>query len=390
MMRFVTAGESHGKCLTGILEGLPAGLRVDVDLVNLQLQRRQAGYGRGGRMQIERDEVEVTAGVRLGKTLGSPVCFVIRNRDWEHWQAAMSCGPPDAGVNTRPLTSPRPGHVDLAGALKYRTHDARDVLERASARETAARVAGGAFCRLLLGEFGIGIGSHVLAVGRERVASRYERLDSSAILGLDPTSQVRCADPEVGKQMMSLIDRAKKDGDTLGGTVEVVAAGVPPGLGTHTQWDRRLDGRIAQAMMSIPSAKGVEIGEGVAGASDFGSAVHDGIYYDAEVRRFFRKTNRAGGLEAGISNGEDIRVRLHLKPIPTLRKPLPSADLRTKEAHEAAFERSDTCVVPAAGVVAEAMLALVLADAFLEKFGGDSVAETRANFDAYVESLRKY
>ncbi len=390
MLRFLTAGESHGRALTGILEGLPAGLPVEPEYVNLQLRRRQAGYGRGGRMRIEHDEIEITAGVRHGKTLGSPVGFLIRNRDWDRWQTAMSATPVGAEADTRPVTRPRPGHADLAGALKFQTYDARDILERASARETAARVAGGALCRLLLEQFGMRIGSHVLAVGSERVAEECLRLDSGAVLGLDAIDPLRCADPEAARRMIALIDQAKKAGDTLGGIIEVVAAGVPPGLGTYAQWDRRLDGRIAQALMSIPAVKAVEIGEGIAGAAAPGSAFHDEIFYDASNRRFGRKTNRAGGLEAGVTNGEDVRARLYLKPIPTLRRPLASADLRTKEAFAAAFERSDTCVVPAAGVIAEAMLAFVLADAFLEKFGGDSLAETGAAFRRYTDALREY
>ncbi len=390
MIRFITAGESHGKCLTGILEGLPAGLAVSAEAIDLQLRRRQVGYGRGGRMQIEKDQIEITAGVRHGRTLGSPICFVIHNRDWSHWQTAMSVEPVGEGENVRPLTRPRPGHVDLAGALKFRTYDSRDVLERASARETAARVAGGSFCRLLLETFGIRIGSHVLAIGTERVSGEYHNLESSRIMGIDPLSPVRCADEAAEGRMKALIDRARKAGDTLGGTAEIVASPVPPGLGSHAQWDRKLDGRIAQSMMSIPAAKAVEIGSGIEGAASFGSAVHDAIFYDHEARFFFRKTNRAGGIEAGITNGADIRVRVYMKPIPTLRKSLMSVDLRTKESFEAAFERSDTCVVPAAAVIGEAMLATALTEAFMEKFGGDSVDETRSNFDHYLRSLKQY
>ena len=390
MIRFLTAGESHGKGLTGILEGIPAGLTVEKEAVNFQLQRRQIGYGRGGRMQIERDEIEITAGVRYGRTMGSPICFAIHNRDWSHWQTAMSSDPPGQEVNARPVTRPRPGHVDLAGALKYQTYDAREVLERASARETAARVAGGTICRLLLEAFEIRIASHVLAIGSERVPAEFDELATPRILAIDPMSDVRCADEAAGARMRALVDRAKESGDTLGGTVECIAVDVPPGLGMHSQWDRKLDGRIAQSMMSIPAVKAVEIGAGIESAGRFGSSVHDEIFYDRERRSFFRKTNRAGGLEAGITNGSDIRVRIYLKPIPTLRKPLMSVDLRTKDAVEAAFERSDTCVVPAAAVVGEAMLALVLADAFLDKFGGDTLDQTRSNFDRYRNSLKDY
>jgi chorismate synthase len=390
MLRFMTAGESHGKCLTGMLEGLPAALAVDKDFIDLQLQRRQIGYGRGARMRIEKDEIEITAGVRFGRTLGSPVCFVIDNRDWQNWENIMSAAPVIEGADKRAVTRPRPGHVDLAGALKYHTYDARDVLERASARETAARVSGGAFCQLFLRSFGIRIGSHVVAVGSERVSGEFESLDAEKIFGIDPLSPMRCADPAAEGRMKALIDQAKQTGDTLGGVIEAVACSVPPGLGTHTQWDRRLDGRLAQAMMSIPAAKGVEIGEGVAGASRPGSAVHDEIFYGQESHRFYRNTNRAGGVEAGITNGSDVRVRVYMKPIPTLRKALMSVDLRTKEAFKAQFERSDTCVVPAAAVIAEAMLAIVLSEAFLEKFGGDTIEETRNNLSGYLEALAEY
>jgi chorismate synthase len=390
MLRFMTAGESHGKCLTGILEGLPAGLVVDKDFIDMQLQRRQVGYGRGARMKIEKDEIDITAGVRFGRTLGSPVCFVIHNRDWQNWEKIMSSSPVVEGADKRSVTRPRPGHVDLPGALKYRTYDARDVLERASARETAARVSGGAFCQLFLRSFGIRVGSHVIAIGSERVSDEIAALDTQRVLEIDPLSPVRCADPAAEERMKSLIDGAKQAGDTLGGVVEAVACSVPPGLGTHAQWDRRFDGRLAQAMMSIPAAKGVEIGEGIEGASRPGSAVHDEIYYDHENHRFYRNTNRAGGIEAGITNGSDIRVRIYMKPIPTLRKALMSVDLRTKEAFKAQFERSDTCVVPAAAVIAEAMLAIVLSEAFLEKFGGDTIEETSANFSAYRRALAEY
>jgi chorismate synthase len=390
MLRYVTTGESHGKCLTGVLEGMPSGLPVDVDFIDLQLHRRQLGYGRGGRMQIEKDKVDITGGVRHGRTLGSPISFIIWNKDWEHWRIPMSPEPVGEGANLRPVTRPRPGHVDLAGALKYQTHDMRDVLERASARETASRVAVGSFCRLLLRHFGILIGSHVIAIGGVRVAPEYENLSSERILALDPESPLRCADPDASRLMMAAIDAAKQDGDTLGGVVEAVAVCVPPGLGSHTQWDRKLDGALAQALMSIPAAKAVEIGEGTSAAERPGSDVHDAIFYDAERQRFFRRTNRAGGLEAGVTNGSDVRVRVFMKPIPTLKKPLQSVDVHTKQPFEAAFERSDTCVVPAAGVIAEAMLGFVLARAFVEKFGGDSISEMEANYAAYQHLLDIY
>jgi chorismate synthase len=390
MLRFITAGESHGKCLIGILEGLPAGLSVDSEFINLQLQRRQRGYGRGGRMDIERDQIEILSGIRHGYTLGSPISFSIKNADWEHWQIPMSAAPTAADADIRRVTRPRPGHADLAGALKFQTHDARNILERASARETAARVAGGAFCRLFLANFGMRIGSHVIAIGTEHISPHYDDLPGEGIFALDPESPMRCVDSSAQERMMALIDKAKKDGDTLGGIVEAAASPVLPGLGSHIQWDRRLDGQIAQAMMSIPSVKAVEIGSGIAGAEKSGSAVHDEIYYDSQAKCFFRKTNRAGGIEGGISNGSDIRVRVYLKPIPTLRKPLASIDIESKQTFAAAFERSDTCIVPAAAVIAEAMLAFVLAKAFLEKFGGDSLKEVEGNYANFARLLNEY
>ncbi len=390
MLRYVTSGESHGKCLVGILEGLPSGLPVDAGFINFELHRRQLGYGRGGRMKIEKDEAEVLSGIRHGRTLGSPITLMIRNKDWSHWEIPMSAEPVAEGSNVRPVTRPRPGHVDLAGALKHQTYDARDLLERASARETAARVAIGALCHLFLRRFGIAVRSHVLAIGEVWVSEKYRLLEAADILKLDPESPLPCADAAAVPLMMEQIDKARTAGDTLGGVVEVVAAAVPPGLGSHTQWDRKLDGALAQALMSIPAAKAVELGTGVEAAGAFGSQVHDEIFYDRESRRFYRKTNRAGGMEAGITNGSDVRARVYMKPIPTLRKPLMSADLRTKEAFEAAFERSDTCVVPAAGVIAEAMTALVLAGAFLDKFGGDSMGETEANYRSYCRMLQDY
>ena len=390
MFRFGTAGESHGRCLTGILEGLPAGIAVDPEIINQELHRRQLGYGRGGRMQIEKDKIEFTAGVRHGKTLGSPICFTIQNRDWSHWQVPMSYEPAPPGSNLRPLTRPRPGHADLPGALKYQTHDARDILERASARETAARVAVGSLCKIFIRHFDIETGSHVIAIGSERVSPMHEKLDAGDVFLLKADSSLRCADPDAEKRMMALIDQAKDAGDTLGGVFEVIASPVPPGLGSHTQWDRKIDGQLAQALMSIPAAKAVEIGSGIHSASICGSDVQDEIYYNAAERSFFRKTNRAGGVEGGITNGSEIRARVFMKPIPTLRKPLMSADLISKEPSEAAFERSDTCVVPAAAVIAESMIAIVLARNLLEKFGGDSIEETRANFLNYRKMVAEY
>jgi chorismate synthase len=390
MFRFLTAGESHGKCLTGVIEGLPRGLAIDIGFINFQLYRRQLGYGRGDRMQIERDKIEITSGVRHGISLGSPLSFLIQNKDWSHWQIPMSVEPAPEGSNIRPLTRPRPGHADLAGSLKYQTYDARDVLERASARETATRVAVGAFCKLFLAHFGIQIGSHVLAIGNESVEESLADLPCERIFALDPESPIRCANPELEKRMIAAVDDAKKKGDTLGGVVETVATGIPPGLGSHIQWDQKLDGRIAQAMMSIQAAKGVEIGRGAFSAHNLGSAVHDEIFYDSAAKRFYRNTNRAGGIEGGISNGSEIRTRIYIKPIPTLRKPLQSVDLESKEAFTAAFERSDTCVVPAAGVVSEAMLAIVLAGAFIEKFGGDSTKEMEGNYNNFINLLNEY
>jgi chorismate synthase len=390
MLRFLTAGESHGKCLIGILEGLPSGLSIDIDFINFQLYRRQLGYGRGDRMKIERDRVEITSGVRHGISLGSPISFIINNKDWDHWQVPMSVEPTPEGSNIKPLTHPRPGHADLAGSLKYQTYDARVILERASARETAVRVGAGAFCRQFLTRFGMRIGSHTLSIGSENVQEPFDHLTAEQIFALNPESPIRCADPKAEKRMIALIDKSKKNGDTLGGVVEVIVAGVPPGLGSHIQWDRRLDGKIALALMSIPAAKAVEIGCGVSCASAFGSAVHDEIYYNPDAKRFYRNTNRAGGVEGGISNGADIRARVYIKPIPTLRKPLKSVDLGSKQAFTAAFERSDTCVVPAAGVIAEAMLGIVLANAFLEKFGGDSIKEIEGNHNNFTRLLNEY
>jgi chorismate synthase len=389
MIRLITAGESHGKSLVGIVEGLPAGLEISRDFIDLQLRRRQAGHGRGERMQIEKDRIEIVAGVRHGKTLGSPVSFSIENRDWSAWMDAMNPEPVAQSAEIRSVTRPRPGHADLAGSLKYLTHDARDILERASARETAARVASGSLCLLLLRHFGIRIGSHVLAIGKQCVPG-----DAIAgieeILNLDPEDPVRCLNRHTASSMMAEIDEARASGDTLGGVLEVVASGVPPGMGTHIQWDRKLDGKIAQALMSIPSVKGVEIGTAFSAASERGSGVHDEIFYSRETKRFYHGSNRAGGIEGGITNGEDIRARVFLKPVPTLRKPLGSVDLQSKETFEAVFERSDTCVVPAAGVVAESMLGYILADAFLEKFGGDSMLETGENYHSYLHRLQEF
>lgn len=390
MLRFLSAGESHGVCLIGILEGLPSNLSINTAYINSQLHRRQLGYGRGDRMSIEKDAVRITSGVRHGLTIGSPVSFIVENKDWEKWRIPMSAEPVPEGSDIRPVELPRPGHADLAGALKFQTYDIRNILERASARETAVRVAAGAFCRLFLGNFGIQIGSHTIAIGRERVSKEYDNLESEKIFRLDPESPLRCADPDAEKRMIALIDEIAKEEDTLGGITEIVANPIPPGLGSHTQWDRRLDGQIAQAMMSIPAVKAIEIGMGITCAQKIGSDVHDEILYHPLKKRFYRDTNRAGGMEGGISNGEDIRVRVYLKPIPTLRKALGSVSLRTRKPSKAAVERSDTCVVPAAGVIAEAMLAIVLAGAFLEKYGGDSMKEVETNYAGFLRMLEQY
>jgi chorismate synthase len=388
MLRFYTAGESHGQALLAWVSGLPASLPVEVAFVNHELHRRQLGFGRGGRQKIEKDRADFFAGVRHGKTIGAPIALRIENRDWANWEKAL---PVEGGesADERKLTAPRPGHADLAGGLKFNLHDARYILERSSARETAARVAAGALAKLLLREFRIELASHVTAVGPVRLdrSATWEEIQSIC-KNLD--SPLRCVDPATEERMKSEVDQSLRKGDTVGGVFEVVARNVPVGLGSHAQWDEKLDGKLAQAVMSIQAVKGVEIGAGVAGAASYGSQVQDEILYDAAAKRFRRPTNRAGGLEGGITNGEDVVVRGHLKPISTLRTPLGTADVNTKETVKAAYERSDICVVPAAGVVAEAMVALVLADAFLQKFGGDSLGETRRNFEGYGRQLDQY
>jgi len=385
VLRFLTAGESHGPALTVVVEGLPAGVPVERERIDADLRRRQGGYGRGGRMQIEQDAAEILSGVRHGRSLGSPIALLVRNRDHENWKDVMSPEPqPDAARERRRLRYPRPGHADLAGALKYGTSDLRNVLERASARETTARVAAGALAKALLREAGAEIRSHVTRIGNAATGADPVAWEALADVEASP---VRCADAAAAAAMIGEIDRAKKDGDTLGGVVEVIARGVVAGLGAFAQWDRRLDGRIAQALMSIPAVKAVAIGAGFAGAETRGAQFHDEILWDAALG-LGRPTNRAGGLEGGITNGEEIRASAVVKPIPTLLLPLRSVDLRTKEPQKASVERSDTCVVPAAGVVAEAMLALVLADALLEKTGGDSLAEVLAHLEATREAQR--
>jgi len=390
MLRFETAGESHGECLVATINGLPAGIPISLETVNRELWRRQQGYGRGGRMKIETDRVEIVAGVRHSRTIGSPVAMLIRNQDWQNWTEALPVEDIDGGAEKRkPVTRPRPGHADLAGAIKYDFHDARYILERASARETAARVAVGAIAKALLGEFGIQVLSHAIAVGPVRL-ERAASWDELVELSRRDEILLGCVDAATELRMKEVVDLAYRTGDTVGGVFEVVARGVPVGLGSHVTWDSRLDGRLAQAIVSMQAVKGVEVGFAAEGAASMGSVVQDTIHYDREGRRFTRGANRAGGLEGGMTNGQDLLVRGMLKPISTLRRPLESVDLVTREVQPAAYERSDVCVVPAAGVIGEAMVAIVLAQAFLEKFGGDSLGETRRNFDGYREQVRNY
>ncbi len=391
--KFTTAGESHGKGLVAIVEGVPAGLEIDIAAINHDLWRRQQGYGRGGRMKIENDTVEILSGIRHGKTLGSPISFTIENKDFVHWQDVMSVSSPHVSEGSeveekRVVKRPRPGHADLAGGQKYQTRDLRDILERASARETAARVACGAIAKQLLSAFGIEIKSHVIKLGHVQVGPLWRTWEEIAAIPAD--SPLNCADELSQKDMIKLIDATKAQGDTLGGIFEVVARGVPAGLGAHTSWQDKLDGRIGQAIMSIHAVKAAEIGTGVANAAKPGSEVHDEIFFDPNSKKFCRKTNRAGGLEGGITNGEELRVRGYMKPLSTLKKPLSSVDIDTKETSEAAFERSDITAVPAAGVIGEAMIAIVLANAMREKFGGDSIDEMKRNFQSYLDSLGQY
>ncbi|MBM3156820.1 MAG: chorismate synthase [Chloroflexi bacterium] len=379
MFRFLTAGESHGKGLVTIVEGVPAGLALDENYIARDLARRQAGYGRGARMKIEKDRAEILSGVRHGLTMGSPIALLIRNRDWENWKQIMSITPAEQDVE--PVTRLRPGHADLAGAMKYNLNDIRPILERASARETASRVAVGAVARRLLAEFAIEIHSHTLCIGG-KWAAEAEKVNWARV----EKSPVRCADSTAEKAMLSAIDKAKQAGDSLGGVFEVVASGVPIGLGSHVHWDRRLDGSIAQALMSIPAVKGVEVGAGFAVADLPGSQVHDIIKFGAK-QGWRHVTNRAGGIEGGMTNGESIVIRCAVKPIPTMSNALPSVDLRTGRVTKAHIERSDVCIVPAAGVIGEAMLAIVLADALLGKFGGDHIAETLRNYRSYQDTV---
>jgi len=389
-IRFLTAGESHGPALTTIVEGIPAGVPVEKGTIDRELRRRMGGYGRGGRMTIEADEVEILGGVRHGLTLGSPVALLIRNRDHANWVGVMDAQgrPPEVGAS-RAITRPRPGHADLAGALKYGTHDARNVLERASARETAARTAAGALAKATLGVLGIAVTSRTVAVGGV-AASAEEGENFDAIIALPDDLPMRSPRAETIAAMVEAIDRARQEGDSVGGVFEVLAKGLPPGLGSHVHWDRRLDGKLGAAILSIQAVKGVSIGDGVAVSARGGHDAHDAIGYDEERRRFTRSSNHAGGIEGGMTNGEIVRLVGYLKPLATLPRALPSVDLVTKQTSVADVERTDTAPIVAAGVVGEAMIALVLADAMLEKFGGDSIAEIQANLASYRQGLRAY
>ncbi len=388
-LRFLNAGESHGPALTAIIEGIPSNLEISSDYINRQLERRQQGYGRGGRMKIEKDRVEILSGVRFGKTLGSPITLMIKNRDWENWTEVMAVeGEP---TEKREITNPRPGHADLVGGIKYGFEDLRNVLERASARETTTRVAVGAVCRKLLEDLGIKIGSYVISIGELSVEELIRDIPLERRFEKAEKSVVRTPVPEEDEKFKKLIDMAKQEGESLGGVFEVFAIGVPPGIGSYVQWDRRIDGKIAQAFMSIQAIKGVEIGEGFRLARKFGSQAHDEIFWEKE-RGFYHRTNKAGGIEGGMTNGEPVIVRAAMKPIPTLmrKKSLHSVNIKTKQPFDAAKERSDVTAVPAAAVVGEAMLAIVLADALLEKFGNDNWEEIKKRVEEYRKCVREF
>ena len=399
MLRFSTAGESHGEALVALVSGLPAGVPVDQQFLDRELWRRQQGYGRGGRMRIEKDTAHILSGVRHGKTIGSPVAMTLENRDWKNWEEILPVGEGDPEKH-KAVASPRPGHADLAGALKYDFKDARYVLERASARESAARVACGALAQMLLRELGVEVASHVLRVGTAELGRDVAFEEIRGIRGREDVL-LACVDPEAEARMKGEVDQALRTGDTIGGVFEVVVHGLPPGIGTHVNWDERLDGLLAQALMSLQAVKAVELGRGVTAAQSPGSQVHDAIGYrgldsdanlaaDAGFTRFTREKNNAGGIEGGISNGQDVVVRGYLKPISTLRRPLPSVSFETREETKASYERSDVCVVPAAGVAGEAMVALTVARLVMEKFGGDSLHELKRNFNGYVEQIKNY
>jgi chorismate synthase len=394
MLRFSTAGESHGEALVATLSGVPAGVRIDQAFLDRELWRRQQGYGRGGRMKIERDTAHILSGVRQAKTIGSPIALLIANRDWKNWEESLPVGEGDPAKH-RAVESPRPGHADLAGALKYNFPEARYVLERASARESTARVAAGAIAKLLLRELGIEVLSHVMAVGAAHVTDPDVPWESVRALASREEVLLNCADPKAEQAMKDEVDKALKTGDSVGGVFEVVAHGVPPGLGTYANWDERLDALLAAAVMSLQAVKAVEIGSGISAAASPGSSVHDAIGYEKlangdRFTGFRRRSNNAGGIEGGVSNGEDILVRGYLKPISTLRRPLESVNFASREPVKAAYERSDVCVVPAAGVGAEAMVALTLARCVLEKFGGDSITELLRNYEGYKQQLRDF
>ncbi|MBI3065939.1 MAG: chorismate synthase [Deltaproteobacteria bacterium] len=398
MLRYFTAGESHGPCLTMIIDGVPAGFPIDFAKINHDLWRRQQGYGRGGRMLIEKDEVQIRSGIRWGETLGSPVALGIENRDWKNWTKKMSAAPADRDEKIA-VTKPRPGHADLTGVLKYGRSDIRDILERASARDTVSRTAVGSFAKQLLAPFGIRIMGYIRSIGN--VPANLDGLSYEETYARAEDSPVRTADPEAEEKMIALIEECKKQGNTLGGIFEVVTLGLPPGLGTHTQWDRKLDGRLAQALMSIQAIKGVEIGLGFEMARRRGSQVHDEIFFDPSKMvtegtprivptGFYRGSNNSGGTEGGMTNGAPLVVRVAMKPISTLMSPLQSVDLRTKQAADASVERSDVCAAPAAAVVGESVVAFELANAFLEKFGGDSLREITRNYESYLEQIKNY
>ncbi len=388
MLRFLTAGESHGPQLIAMVEGVPAGFDIDAARINEDLARRQKGYGRGGRMQIERDEVRPVSGIRFGRSMGSPITFIIENRDFKNWEKRMSADARDREA-ADPVTRPRPGHADLAGVLKYNLGDIRDILERASARETAARVAIGSLAKQLVEPFGIDVLGFVVKIGSIEANTPAE-LSIDQLRKTTENSQVRVADPEAERAIIAAIDECKAAGDTLGGVVEVVAAGLPVGLGSHVQWDRKLDGRLAHALLSLQAVKGVEVGLGFRAASMRGSELHDEIGYDAGAKKFTRRSNNSGGTEGGMTTGEPLRVRVAFKPLSTLMKPLRSADIKTKQEAMGAIERSDVCAIPAAAVIAETVVAFELANAFFEKFGGDSRAEVIRNFQGYLEQVRNF
>ncbi len=388
MMRFLTAGESHGPQLVAVVEGMPAGFDIDPAKINHELARRQKGYGRGGRMAIERDVVRIVSGVRFGHSLGSPITMMVENLDYKNWVKRMSIDPNDRDEG-RPVTRPRPGHADLAGVLKYNLDDVRDVLERASARETTARVAVGALARQVLEPFGVDVLGYVVSIGAIKAKTPNQML-LAELRAITEQSQVRVADPEAERAIIAEIDACKKTGDTLGGVVEVTATGLPVGLGSHVQWDRKLDGRLAFALLSLQAVKGVEFGMGFEAAAVRGSLLHDEIGYDTEARHFTRLSNNSGGTEGGMSTGEPMRVRVAFKPLSTLMQPLHSVDIKTKAAAMGTIERSDVCAIPAAAVIAEAAVAFELANSFLEKFGGDSLTEIRRNYQGYLEQVRAF